>query len=307
MVFPKQIIKTKAIMKLLLGTLFFTSIFFLDSCTSCENTNSQKTEGSTIDFESLTMIDSTEAIFYALPSPEEVISYINASDASFDANLLFDATKAKLIINEEQKAIALGAYLADMAYVSSFERNNYMTEYIGAIDYLMRDLNINPDFTIEQQKLIYNSSYNTESFYLISRELYDVIVNYLENFDDGKTLSLISIGALTEIMFIATNLNNNLKGDRIPIERIAEQKLIFQDVLMMVKAYEFIHYKTLYADLAGIEKSFELFDFNSSVKEVKNNEDGSIQITGSSSSSISSEDYSSFITSLSTFRNKLIN
>lgn len=307
---------------ILIGAAFAVGLAFFTSCTSCENnSNTNKTtntkngdpntninsEGaqSKIDFESITVLDSVDAVFYALPSPEEILSYINNNHAAFDPKLPLNPDRGNTITAQEQKAVALGIYLADVAYLASFERTDKMVHYVVAINHLMQELNINPDFTAEQKELIYNSDFSVESLYSISRELYDVIVNYLENFEGGKELSLISIGALTESIYIATELNEDLSENKSSVLKISEQELLFADIMMMVKPYNFNLYKDMHTDLEDLEASFKQFNLKSSIKEV-NSKDGVLHINGKNTTSVNQENYDNFRSKVKVFRNKLI-
>lgn len=60
----------------------------LNACNGCSNTSQHATSEPALDFESISIIDSIDAIFYALPSPEEIITYINDTKVVFNADLM---------------------------------------------------------------------------------------------------------------------------------------------------------------------------------------------------------------------------
>lgn len=215
-------------------------IIIFSSCTGCSNNTKKDTtkEDPTLDFESISVIDSIDAVFYALPSPEEIISYVKDNHVTFDAKLMHNYNEAKLYTGYEKKALACGVYFADLAYISAFNKSDFSAEYISTIDYLLKELNINPQFTKKQQERIINASMEPDSLYAISRELYDTVISYLQEYDEGKTLSLLSVGTFVESLYLTTRLHNDFEKQKDAINRIAEQKLLFEDIVTMATTYE---------------------------------------------------------------------
>jgi len=296
----------------MLKIVFYTSVlsifFLVTSCNSCSNKQTkEKKSDPALDFESLNVIDSIDAVFYALPSPEEIISYIKDHHVTFDSKLLHNYKEAKLYDNNEKKALVLGVYFADLAYISAFSKSDFSPEYISTVDYLMKELSINPGFTKEQQNKIIDSSLEPDSLYKISRELYDKVVNYLQEYDEGKTLSLISTGTLIESLYVSTYLHNDFKTQKDAINRIVEQKLLFEDVAMMIDTYkESPVIKDLISDLKVLQKSFDNLDMKTLVTDVEEKEDGSIHIKGKNSITVSEENYFIFVDNVADLRTKII-
>ncbi|TLX74052.1 hypothetical protein E9993_13200 [Labilibacter sediminis] len=296
----------------MLKTIFYTSVFFMlvfiTGCNSCSQKQSVESNSDlALDFESLNVIDSIEAVFYALPSPEEIISYIKDHNVDFNPGLLHNYKEAKLYAENEKKAVVLGVYFADLAYISAFRKSDFSPEYISTVDYLMKEININPDFTKQQQQKIIDSSLEPDSLYMISRELYDKVISYLQEYDEGKTLSLISVGTLLESLYISTYLHKDFVNQKEAIDRIAEQKLLFEDIVIMMNTYkENAVVSELIRDLKVLQKSFDNLEVNTAVNKVEENKDGSLHIKGKNSVQVTEEDYYIFVDNVNDFRTKLI-
>jgi hypothetical protein len=295
----------------MLKSIIYTTILLLSvsiiGCNSCSNEKKDSTEETSLNFESINVIDSIDAIFYALPSPEEIISYINDNQVHFNAKLLNDQNNVKLYSSREKKTIALGVYFADLAYLSAFNKSDFTPAYIAVVNYLLKDLDINPDFTKEQQDNIINASLEPDSLYELSRDLYDTIINYLQEYDEGKTLSLLSVGTLTESLFISSYLHNDFEKQKEAINRIAEQKLLFEDLVTMLDTYKNSPtVNNLIHDLRVLERSFDNLIVTTSSAGVENMEDGSLHVKGKNEFDITEENYFIFSDNIQDFRTRLI-
>lgn len=294
----------------MLKSIIYSTIILLSisivGCNSCSNQKEDITKEPALDFESISIIDSIDAVFYALPSPEEIITYINDNHVSFDQKLLFNYRDAKKYSSSEKKTIVLGMYFADLAYLSAFSKSDLTPPYIATIDYLLKDLNINPNFTKKQQDKILNASLEPDSLYSISRDLYDTIINYLQEYDEGKTLSLLSVGTLTESIYVTSHLHKDFKKQKDAINRIAEQKLLFEDLVTMLETYKNVEsVKELLHDLKVLERSFKNLNMDASDTKVKTLKDGSIHISGKNQFEITEENYFIFTDNIQDFRTKI--
>jgi hypothetical protein len=296
----------------MLKTVLYTSIFILllitSSCNTCSrHPSTADNEDATLDFESINVIDSIDAVFYALPSPEEIISYIRDHKVPFNPRLLHSCKDAKLYPSNEKKTLMLGVYFADIAYISAFKKSDFSPEYIATIDYLLKDLNINPDFSEDQTRKIATSIMNPDSLYALSHDLYDTVISYLQEHDKGKTLSLLSVGTITESLFLSTHLHKDFETQKDAINKIAEQQLLFQDIVTMMQTYkENTGIQQLIRDLYVLEKSFENLKIKSEVTNIQNNPDGSINIEGNTNYNFTEENYFIFMDNIQDFRTRLI-
>ncbi len=295
-------------LKKLIYPTIFTLAIFISSCNSCSNSQTvNKDSDPSLNFDSIHVINSTDAIFYAIPSPEEIINYIKDNRVKFNPELLHNYKEAKLYTSNEKKAIICGVYFADLAYISAFKKSDFSGDYLATIDYLLKELNISPNITKEQQVKIINSTSEPDSLYQISRDLYDTIISYLQEYDEGKTLSLLSIGTLIESLYITTYLHNDFKNQKAAINRIIEQKLLFEDIITMTETYKDNPViKGLINDLKVLEKSFNNLSIETNVQEVKNNPDGSLLISGENKLTYTEENYFIFSDNLHDFRTRLI-
>lgn len=168
-------------------------------------------------------------------------------------------------------------------------------------------MNINPNFSKEQQKRIVDASVQPDSLYAVSRELYDTVISYLQEFDQGKTLSLLSAGAFIESLYLTTSLHNDFDKQKEAINRIAEQKLLFEDIFTMVKTYQSDAAITdLINDLNVLEKSYKNLNINFGASQANLQPNGTLHIESKNNTTISEENYFIFSDNVKDFRTRLI-
>nr|WP_319398243.1 hypothetical protein [uncultured Carboxylicivirga sp.] len=282
------------------------AISLLQGCSSCQQDKSQPEIGEGINLNSINLVDSIETVITALPSPEEVIQYIKSNDVNFDPDLLVPTKMSILLTSLNSKKQLLGMYLADLAYLSSFSRTDYISDLLKTIDNLMKDLELTPVVSEDMRTMILESSYTPNDVYTISQELYDSVINYLYDIDDGKTLTLISIGTFYEVMYITTNIHNNYDLYISSINKIGEQKFIYTDLLEMSKSFREKGLSEEYEDLLMLEQPFKNINYQSKIVDSYTTEDSVLYIKSLSTTDMSSKKYDEFCYIINHIRNKLV-
>ena len=289
--------------------VFLTPIlmsYFLTGCSSCQQQKNKDLVGENINFKDISIIDSVDAVIIALPSPEEIIQYIKSNKVEFDESILVNTKYALKSSSDNIKKQLLGMYFADLAYLSSFSRTDYVPELIKTIDVMMKDLELNPIVSQEIRNTLLNTS-SPEDVYNISQQFYDNLINYLYDIDDGKTLTLISTGVFYEVMYISTNLHSNYDLYKNSIYKIGEQKLLYEDLLSMAQILNNYGLQDSFNDLKALEKAFNLISFDSEIDEVYESDDNVLHIKSKNNTvEISNEKYTDFCQAVAQVRNKII-
>jgi len=307
MLFTSKTRIMKSSLKIVLFLTLTLIICLFSGCSGCQQEKKKKQIGEQINFDDLNVLDSVETVIMALPSPEEILSYINSKQVEFDEDILLNSEYAMQFSTRKHKTLVLGMYLADLAYISSFSRTEYFSEYTKAIDYLIKDLEINLNLSEDLKNKLLNSSFDPDEVYNISQQLYSTIINYLQDLDDGKTLTLISVGTFCETLYVSTNLHNDFKIHEPSINRIGEQKLLYEDLLTMTASFKNSGLNDIHDYLKGIEKKFNAINLESAqTLDVSTTENGVLYIKGDSKIDISKEKYFEFSQSINELRNLLL-
>ncbi len=292
-----------------LSNVIVLIIMLMSTLISCSY--SQKKSESVIEgavYDSLNIINSTSKVFYALPSPEEVIDYVTNNQIRFSSKLLIGTELEPTKELKDNKTILLGLYFADMAYLSVYKRSDLMGNYFGKVDRLIKDIGLHPDISNEQySKIMYSTSY-PDSLYVISRELYDGVINYLQEFDEGRTLTLLSVGTIVESLYLSSYIQSDFEKQKESVNKIAEQQLLYKDIISLVNEYtDEPFFEQLYHNLKVVEKSFENLKVMNSKKEVEIDSDGKVVIKGKNDYDIKEEDYFIFLDNIHDLRVFLLN
>lgn len=277
----------------------------LSGCNSCSTKKSDAIEEQ-VSFDEISLEETVEEVYYSLPSPEEMIDYIKSNDVKFDYKLLLGINYADSVKTHSEKTLLIGAFLANAAYLSVYSKTEYLQEYLLAIKNLSDDIGLSIGLSDQQEKIFAELTDDPSSVHKYSKLIYDNIINYIQNYDDGTTLSLIFTGAYIESLYILVELHPELYGHKQSIKRLVEQKIIFDDILALMKSTANNNNIHVVDQLVGINRSFNNFELTSSITGVKKNEDGSVQIMGDTQVELSNENYEEFKEKIYSSRNILI-
>nr|WP_321411376.1 hypothetical protein [uncultured Carboxylicivirga sp.] len=287
--------------------VFFTTVILLQLMAGCSGCEQKKTNlGDKVNFDDINIIDTVDAVIMALPSPEEVLEYIKSNEVKFDNSLLLKGKISHTELSNSQKKIALGMYLADLAYLSSFSKSEYISEYMQLIDEILKDLDLTPIVSKELRSKLINTDFNPHEIYNLITQLHDSVINYLFDVDDGKTLTLISAGAFCEIIYISVNLHNDYDLYQMSISKITEQKLIYDDLLSMTKSFEDAELSEIHDRISTLNNHFNLMNFESEIISSNIAEDDTLIINSVTTSELSKEKYLNFSEAVNQLRADLL-
>ena len=243
-------------------------------------------------------------IFRAAPSPMETARIVQKTGAQFSEDNLHSAMAASNYVTSDKQAINLGIYGADLSYATIFEENAVSIAYLDVVQSLANELGIGD---VIDNDVIARAEANrtrqdslvaivSESFFAINQKL-------KANGQEDLSGMLVASGWL-ESIYLATRYTEQANDDLK--KRIAEQKLVMEDVMMLVKSY------TQSAELAGLIASMQpvVDAFDAVTKEAGASDitksEGAIIIGGGPSFSMSDEALASIANAVADVRNQLV-
>ena len=175
-------------------------------------------------------------IFHAAPSPMETASLIKRSGANFHADALNGSDRASGYTTSDAQAINLGIYGADLSYATIFEENSTSLQYLEVIKTLSEKLGVNDVLSGEvMDEVEANRNDRAMLIDIVSDTFYEL--NERLKFNGQEDLAgLVVASGWVEGMYLATR-----HLDEAPEElkaRIAEQKLVLDDVMRLCGSYE---------------------------------------------------------------------
>ncbi len=265
---------------------------------SCKSDNSQeKHKDNLVGFqttENLNDIDirDEQEIYYRFPSAREMFLYINDEDFTYRTDLVNLPNNVDNYLDSKSKTLNLGVYLADLSYMTLFGKTGNLKKYMNAIAVLSEDLRLEIPYEKDIFIRINKNINNNDSIINIADEYYSKVIDYLMKNNKEKTLAVISIGGYIEGLYIAINLTDEFSKNSPVIQRIAEQKLSFENLKMFT--YKFRNDRNASQSIIYLNKIMSVFNefkIEKQATKIKQYKTNSFAIEGGNSIIVTKEQY----------------
>ena len=181
--------------------------------------------------------ESMNDIIQSLPSPLEIASKIKESGVKFDETLLNKTDNSGLYTVDSEKGLALGIYAGDLGYINIYGKSYLAVNYLGTIKKLADDLKVGQFFDFETIKRMGSNSNNLDSLLYLSTLSFEKMDKFLREQKRGKISVLSVTGTWLESVHLLTKVIE-AKPDSGLIERVAEQKMILDQILLILSTYQ---------------------------------------------------------------------
>lgn len=246
-------------------------------------------------------------VYYRFPSPDEMFTIIDSIGLQFDNTLLLPAQNASKYLDSKSQALNLGVYVADLAYITLFQRYKESIDYLQVIHKLSDKLRISSAFDENLVDRIEKNISNFDSLSTISDDALTSLINYLVRNDKENTFAIISLGGFIEFYHLALNLVGDYKAENQTIQRIIDQKIAFENL---------VKYSYEYSDDPNVSSCLEivepLSDFLKNITVVKakttitKSDDGRIIVGGGDKLKITEEEFNELKKLVTQIREKII-
>ncbi|NNE55787.1 MAG: hypothetical protein HKN32_07190 [Flavobacteriales bacterium] len=176
-----------------------------------------------------------EGEIFSIPSPVQTAILIQTSEVPYDESLLNDKDNADTYINQFQKAMNMGVYGADLAYLSNFNNIALSIDYFNIVESLADDLGIKNNIDPMLMIRFHDNMSNRDSLYAINAELYQEINQYLKDNERNEAASLILAGGWIEGLNISVNA---AKIDSTIRQRVGEQQSALNSLVAIMSKYD---------------------------------------------------------------------
>jgi DNA-directed RNA polymerase subunit F len=161
-------------------------------------------------------------IFFSIPAPIEMADMIKDAGFSFDKNVLNPVEKVNKYINEENLAINLGIYAADLSYSTVFDQKQESVNYLSASKTLASALGIDGALDEQFMERVQRNQNNRDSLISYVTQSYQNVNAYLKEGKRTDVSALIIAGAWVETLYLSTQYAGK-KGEKAMRQRVAEQ------------------------------------------------------------------------------------
>ncbi len=283
-------------------------VLFSISCNGNKNKDGKLSESQNDTLATLQEQNTLRTIYYRFPTPNEVFSFIKSEKLSFDASLINPVTNVTKYLDSKSQTIALGVYIADLAYVTIFESYNHSPAYYKAIHNLSEKIRITSAYDLDVAKRIEKNLQNLDSLKNISVESYSSMVEFLIMNNRETTLALIASGAYVECFYIAFNLAGNYSSNNPLIEKIIDLKYAFDNLYAYLEIYsDNEQVKEVAQEMKNLKNIFnQLKEDKSSKTKVKQDKNGHLIFEGGAQLKMDKNTYDQLKSEILSLRSKFI-
>jgi hypothetical protein len=236
---------------------------------------------------------SLQAILEQIPSPLEVAVLLKEMETNYDPTILNSPDKIANYNSNYEKAMNLGVYGTDLGYTNIYEQNQDALGYLTAIRDLADGLSIGQFFNFGVIKRLATNSRNLDSLLLITTKNFNDINTYLQNQQRTNLSVLLLTGGWIEALHILCQVSEKYPESRALKERIGEQKIIMDQIMLLLSEYGKINpnIKDLEKQMQQLQTVFNDIEITQTYSESKMVEvDGIMMIQNESKTEINITD-----------------
>jgi len=171
-----------------------------------------------------------------IASPVEIANLLQSLSVPFSSDYLASSVDANKQPTAFDKALALGILGADLGYLNMYEKTGTSINILSDIRKLAEGLKVGQFFDFEALKRLSLNKSNLDSLLFLSIDSYNQIDKYLRENGRGHLSALMIIGVWLEAQHLATQVAEKYP-DPILKDRIGEQKIILNDLIMLATPY----------------------------------------------------------------------
>ena len=292
--------------------------FFLVAFISCSGGGEEKSG----DGEELTeFMDDQEAdpeiskevlddIVKNIPSPVEMSALLRAIGVEFQGDILNHTANADKYTTVYQQAINLGIYGADLGYINMYEKTGSSLNYLNAVKTVADQIKVGQFFDFATLKRLSNNKKNVDSLTYITISNFNKMDSYLREQNRGNLSILMVAGAWIEGLYISCQAAKEYQNPEIA-ENIGEQKIVMDDILLLLDVYKKDQGMAEYVDQFNkLKERFDSVTINESYAEPETREvEGKLVVIDNSTSTVemTDEQLNDIIATTEEIRNDFIN
>ena len=247
------------------------------------------------------------SVFYQIPSAHQVLAVLSSDSKLFNSSLLLSTDLAKNKIGEKNLAISFGCYTTDVAYCIASNQFQAAVKQYATVRQLADQLGINTAIDENMKKRIEKNLENIDSLQTISTESYFTIVDNLVALDNGKTLTLITVGGYVESLYLLTNANKAFNMNDKHIKQLANLKTVTENIIKCLNYFktdaQISSMEPMFNELLGIYG--QLSPVKTGKLEVTTQKEG-IVISGGTEYAFTEKQFNELKTAVNKMRNAII-
>lgn len=196
------------------------------------------------------LIEEIDKVVHDMPPPSEVPYMLMATGADFNPDIINPVENAKKYYNSADKAaMNLGAYAADIGYLSSYDQVQDALKYMEASQKLADQIGISSAFELEMMERFEKNLGNKDSLANLINYAMEVAEQKLEETDRLQMVALVLSGSYIEGLYLSVMVLDTYPEDLLPEESknlilepivrvIIDQRKSLEDITQLLKDLE---------------------------------------------------------------------
>lgn len=230
---------------------------------SCNNSNKKAVNDDIesklkVELDTSSTIVKFENTVFSLPSPYQLSLLIKELGVTYNVEYLNPTTNINRYNSLFKKAINLGVYGSDLAYLNIYEQSPSAITYFSVVKILAQDLGLTAAFDANLFDRIENNFENKDSLLYIISNTYRDIDLFLKQSQRQREGVLVLAGGWVEATYFMSKLAVETKNQKL-LQRVGENKQPLENLIKLLSPYyrESDDMKKLVDDLIDLSYEFD--------------------------------------------------
>lgn len=220
---------------------------------------------------------------FSVPSPIQTAFLLKSAGTDYKPSMLAPVSKADEQATTFEKALILGLYGADLAYVSIYNQNQDAISFIKTVKQLSNELNINEVFNETMIEKYEKNVGNEDSLMAMISEAFQLADGYLKENEQEDLSVMVLAGGWVETLYFATNIVQETENQDV-LNRIGEQKVTIENLIKLLVPFRSNRtVGDILNNLNELENLYDNIQFSYTYKEPEIKEDSKLTIIKSES------------------------
>lgn len=176
-------------------------------------------------------------VIQKVPSPLEISNLIRESGAAYTEEILNPYEHINNYTNKYSQAVNLGIYGSDLGYINIYTKYQASIIYVSAVQEIAEKLKIGHFFDFVTISRLASNNTDIDSILYISTQGFDNMSSYLKEQKRDEISILVLVGGWVEALHILSEIAHKYPTKEL-MERIGEQKIILNDLSLIVSMYK---------------------------------------------------------------------
>lgn len=200
---------------------------------------------------------------FSIPSPVQTAILFRKLGVGYQKELPLSADQLDKLTNKEGRALAMGMYGADLAYVTIERDGSRALTTLGLIEKLSGQLDLANAFDKALLDRFKKNVANEDSLLVLTGSAYRAADEYLKVNGRDDVSALVLAGGWLESLYLTVNAASG-KNDKALAQRIGEQKRTLDDLVILLQSADkgdlygslLTEMKTLQSAFAGVTSTY---------------------------------------------------